>query len=764
MKEPIEKIDSWFIKIKKPHAKGRLFVFPYAGGSPNAFRDWAQVLPKEIELWVLRLPGRDSRLQEAPVRDWLTLVDNLYSVMRDCVDLPFVFFGHSFGGRVAFELTKRLQQEQSVMPKGLIISGCRAPNMSPRPPFSELPEEGFIKKLAEMGGTTLDVLNNKELMKIMEPALRADIKLSELWKSGGKVEVPIVALSGISDSIDPPSTMLDWKNNTNASFFHETYAGEHFFIHDKSNYFRETLSEYVSQLCGFSDDKILTVEKVFEKQAKIFADKIAIVSTSQKLTYRQLNAKANRLANCLIERGIQREQLVGVCMDRTTNMVVTLLAILKAGAAYLPLDPAYPPERLSYMVSDAAMSLIITEDKYNALFKNESCDVMSADDFEDYIADQSDENPDEKNNIDGLAYVNYTSGSTGQPKGVCVTHRSIINLLHRPNFVELNMSTIMLQLAPTSFDALTFELWGPLLHGGTCVLFPGTFPTLQAIKKTCGIHAVNTLFITTALFNTVIDEAPEIFFNLRYVLTGGEAHSVKHMKKAIECLPNTKIISVYGPTEATTFTTYYPVVSISSDQTAVPIGFSLQNLNLFVLDEQQKPTPNGEVGELYIGGEGLARGYLNKPHITAERFILFTLNNGEKIRLYKTGDAVRCLPNAALDFIGRTDNQVKINGFRIELGEIESVLMQHTRVKKTLVLMNHQGSVGKQLRAYIEADSPENIEGEILLYLKNKLPAYMIPSHFIVVPQFPLNANGKIDRQALQQTEMSCRVFTISRR
>lgn len=494
-----------------------------------------------------------------------------------------------------------------------------------------------------------------------------------------------------------------------------------------------------------------TIDQLFEAQVERTPDAIALIFGEQQISYRELNRRANQLAHYLRDFGVEPQTLIGICLERSIEMVVGLLAVLKVGCVYVPLDPAYPQERLLYMLGDAQISVLITQQHFVKALSESTARLVMLDSEWAAIAQASDQNVGVVTTLNDLSYINYTSGSTGKPKGVAVRHRGVIRLLFGANYADFDSQQVFLQLAPVSFDATTFELWGALLHGAKCVLFPGRLPTIQLLREVVQIHGITILFLTTALLNTIVDESPEILSGVRQLLTGGEAHSVSHIRKGLKALPTTELISVYGPTETTTFATFYPIPrDIDEESASIPIGRPISNTQIYVLDSTLQSVPIGVTGELYIGGDGLARGYLNRPEQTQEKFILNPFSDQSGERLYKTGDLARYLPDGNLEFMGRVDQQVKIRGFRIELGEIESVLNAYSKVRQTAVLVEGCSSESKHLVAYVVPDKlNEPTTRELQEYLKQKLPNYMIPSRFILLDRLPLTPNGKVDRRNL---------------
>jgi amino acid adenylation domain-containing protein len=493
----------------------------------------------------------------------------------------------------------------------------------------------------------------------------------------------------------------------------------------------------------------LPVAELFQQQVARTPHAIALVAGGASFTYRQLNAAANRLAHRLISLGIAPQEKVGIAMERSPELIAAILAILKAGAAYVPLDPAYPKERHEFMLRDCAVRFVLTRPGAELCAfgsETQAIEITFAPQEDGGVESQ---NPAARADIDSLAYVMYTSGSTGRPKGVEIRHRGIVRLVLGSEFAELNANQVLLQLAPTAFDASTFEIWGALLHGGRLVLFPGGLPDVDELRETIARHGVTTLWLTTSLFNAIVDEAPEALAGVRQLLAGGEALSVRHVLRALNELPNTKLINGYGPTESTTFACCYPIPrDLAPSSVSIPIGRPIANTRIYILDPNLQPVPIGAIGELYIGGDGLARGYVNLPELTQEKFIPDPFAPGG--RLYKTGDLARYLPEGEIEFIGRADNQVKIRGFRIEPGEIETVLRQHPWIKDGAIVVGENRRREKYLLAYVVASAGPNLApAELRSYLKKTLPDYMVPQKFIFLDKLPLNPNGKLDRKAL---------------
>ncbi|MGF9909648.1 non-ribosomal peptide synthase/polyketide synthase [Brevibacillus porteri] len=492
-----------------------------------------------------------------------------------------------------------------------------------------------------------------------------------------------------------------------------------------------------------------TVQQLFSETAAQYPDRIAVVAGEEQLTYAELEAKANQLANYLQKQGVETGTFVGLSVERSLDMLVGMLGILKAGGAYVPLDPAYPQERLAFMLADAQISILLTQEHLADKWQGQELTILNLDQAGEKWAEESTLAPQVDISADSLAYVIYTSGSTGTPKGVLVVHRGIVRLIKNTNYVTITEEDVFLQASTVSFDAATFEIWGALLNGAKLVLMPPHQPSLDELGETIQNHKVTTLWLTAGLFTVMVDHKVEYLRGVRQLLVGGDVVSTSHVRKVLS-LDGITVINGYGPTENTTFTCCHPVTELPEGVSSFPIGRPISNTTVYVLDKHQQPVPLGAAGELYIGGEGLALGYLNNPELTAERFVVNPFDPQGGSRLYRTGDLVRYLPDGTIEFIGRIDNQVKIRGFRIELGEIETVLQSHPAVRETLLVVRDEPPGDKRLAAYLVfAEEKEVTHIEMRSYLKDKLPEYMIPSAFVKLDSFPLTPNGKVDRRAL---------------
>jgi amino acid adenylation domain-containing protein len=499
-----------------------------------------------------------------------------------------------------------------------------------------------------------------------------------------------------------------------------------------------------------------TVHGHFEEQAARIPDAIAVLFEDRMLTYGELNEGANRLAHRLRRMGMRAGTPVGLCLERSPELIIGLLAILKAGGAYVPLDADYPNERLTLMLRDTGAKVILahraTMDRLKPLHQLAEVVCLDSPAPSGDWADTA--NPASGATAEDLAYIVYTSGSTGTPKGVMIEHRAVIRLIKNTNYCNFGPDQVFLHLAPISFDASTFEIWGPLLNGARLAIMPPGAVGLIDLGFTIGRHRVTTLFLTTALFNLAVEQQVEALRPLRQLFNGGEAASPWHFARAIEELRDGAVIHVYGPTESTTFTCWQRMPKSFTVADAIPIGRPIANTTVHLLDEQLRPVDVGATGELCIGGDGLARGYLNNPELTREKFIPDPFSDEPGARLYRTGDLARYLPDGSIEFLGRLDSQVKVLGHRIEPGEIEAILRAHPEISQVVVAPFAGPRGDRRLAAYyVAAGAHGPCASELRDYLADRLPSFMIPASFIALAALPLTPNGKVNRAALPAPE-----------
>lgn len=488
--------------------------------------------------------------------------------------------------------------------------------------------------------------------------------------------------------------------------------------------------------------------------------KTALIQGPRRVSYSELNHRAADLACQLIASGMKTGDRVAVYSDRSIEALIAFVGILKAGGAYVPIDTAYPVGRTDFLLKESQPFVILTSRAMRERLQHMSIpllvleDLLPADVAPKQLATDHGLVPKPTAPVDSsdLAYILFTSGTTGTPKGVAVPHRAIERLVFDQEYAHFGPEQTFLQLASLSFDAATLEIWGPLLHGGTCVLYPGgSLPDPTELKHCLKDNAVTTAWLTSTLFNTIVTVMPEVLASLKELLIGGEALSIPHVCKALSLFPKLQIINGYGPTENTTFTCCYRIPhDLSASLQSVPIGFPIAHTQVHILSDEMKPVPAGEIGEIFCGGDGLADGYWQHDELTREKFIIPEPPLPAE-RLYRTGDYGRLLPNGAIEFMGRRDDQVKIRGFRVELGEISATIQQYDTVTDAAVVAHQQKGGSVTLVAYVVTSDSLLTSSALQDFLGYHLSDYMIPSEVIFLTSLPLTVNGKLDRSRLPQ-------------
>ncbi|CAL2088803.1 non-ribosomal peptide synthase/polyketide synthase [Tenacibaculum sp. 190524A02b] len=509
------------------------------------------------------------------------------------------------------------------------------------------------------------------------------------------------------------------------------------------NVFNDTSFEY-------RKDK--SVVDLFQDQVSKTPDSVALSFEGSVLTYQELEARSNELACYLASKGIAANTHVGILFNRSFDMVISMLGILKLGCAYVPLDPSLPINRISHIIEDSSITHVVYKEASLVSIIPDSLAIesLNIDDSKGYeVLEKDIERP-----LTSVSYVMYTSGTTGVPKGISINDENIITLINNPSSaIAINSSDRVLQWSNYAFDGCTYEIFGSLLNGATLYLIPKEVASdASALSEVIAKEELSVIFITTALFNGLSEYDVSLLSSLRLLLFGGEKVSVSPVRKMLSGLGPNKILHVYGPTETTTYASCQVISEIASEAVTIPIGKPLSNTGFYVLNSSKELVPIGAIGELYISGSGVSQGYLNREELTAERFIANPFKEGE--RIYQTGDLVRWLPEGVIEFVGRKDSQVKIRGYRIELGEIENVLSEVPGIQGSCVIAKEDGVGNKRLVGYVVSE--EGLETEsIELALKASLPDYMIPSLWIPLESLPLTSNGKLDKKALPEVDIT---------
>lgn len=497
-----------------------------------------------------------------------------------------------------------------------------------------------------------------------------------------------------------------------------------------------------------TDDR--TIQSIFEDIVRAAPDRVAVTAGNEHVTYGAANARANQLAHRLIALGVGPDKMVGCFVERSSDLIAILLGIIKAGGGYLPLDPQYPVERLDYMIQDAApVAVVTTRAMLSRLPSNISVPAVVVDCD---LGGESVENPACRATPRSAVYVMYTSGSTGKPKGVVCEQRSIVRLVKEANYCAFGPDDAWLQYAPLAFDASTLEIWAPLLNGGRVVMAPPV-ASLEKLGSVIREGGVTSAWLTSGLFNLMAETRLADLKLLKVLITGGDIVSPTHLKLLREANPDCTLVNGYGPTENTTFTCCHVMAPGSAIPDPVPIGRPITGTTVYLLDDQLQPVGEGETGELYTGGAGVAREYLNNRESTAEKFLPDPFAKVAGATMYRTGDLARWRKDGTVDFLGRADNQVKILGYRIEPGEIETVLAELPGMGQVCVVPHSDGRGAKRLVAYYVGKDQELRPGKVREYLLERLPRHMIPALIVPLCSLPLNVNGKVDRAALPKPD-----------
>ncbi|MFJ8996720.1 amino acid adenylation domain-containing protein [Streptomyces sp. NPDC102279] len=495
-----------------------------------------------------------------------------------------------------------------------------------------------------------------------------------------------------------------------------------------------------------------SVPAAFAAQALRSPGAVAVRCAGRELSYRELDERANQLTHRLVGLGVGPEAPVAVLMERSVDLVVALLAVLKAGAFYLPLHSGYPLDRMQWIVDETAAPVLLTDRAMRDRGLPSGAALVVVDEDTE-LAGLPVGDPGVESRPDQLAYVMYTSGSTGRPKGVAVTHRDILDLVGDGMF-GAGAHERVLMVAPYAFDPSTYELWVPLLHGGRTVVTPGDDLSVATLARLITEEAITGLQVTAGLFRVMAEEDPGCFAGVREVITGGDVISPTAVQRVLEHCPDTVVRCAYGPTETTLFASQAPWTAADVVPAPIPVGRPLDRMRAYVLDETLAPAPAGVAAELYLAGAGLARGYFGRPDLTAERFVADPFGAAGS-RMYRTGDLARWSGEGLLEFVGRADDQVKIRGFRIELGEVEAVLSRFPGLSQVAVTAREDQPGDKSLVGYVvaEAGSSSPDTDGLRAHASGLLPEYMVPSAFVVLDRLPLTTNGKVDHRALPAPE-----------
>jgi len=658
------------------------------------------------------------------------------------------------------------------------------------------PKDSFRELLSAVRNTCLDAYDNQtlpfeRLVALLQPErVRNRTPLFQVSLTFQPREPAVPTLSGLSVSrIEIPSPSAKFDLSVSIQRQDGTYSVV--MVYPTRLFEQWTISRFLEQylhlctwVCEHPDEKVDAIElasrtrsiqaigalspsegcseqpasivEAFRAAAQRWPEYTALEQGTRRMTYRLLDEQSDGLAMRLVREGIARGEGVAVYLPPCAESILSCLAILKSGACYIPLDTTVPAERTRQLLEEAQAGRVITTARHADGLRDIPCEklLLDASDVAASTADGEQSLALPSLHSEDAAYVIFTSGSTGQPKGVRIPHRGVLRLVVEPDYVHLSTETRVMHLASPAFDASTFEIWGPLLNGGTCVLANDPLPSMSRLGALIEEHAVNTLWLTSTWFNAIVDEDASTLQPIKQLLVGGEALSVSHVRRALDVLPETQLINGYGPTENTTFTCCYPIPrTLHRDAASVPIGRPIRGTHILVLDHRMEPVAPGVPGELFIGGDGLALEYLHDPELTEAKFVAHPLIPDSGQRMFRSGDRVRIGPSGALEFLGRMDRQLKIRGFRVEPGEIEAVLSQHPGVRDVHVVLRPLiRDEPAHLVGYVLPEPEATLDDESLRrFARSRLPDYMVPSFFKHVSSFPRTEAGKIDESVLPE-------------
>lgn len=768
----------------RPNARLRIFCFPHGGGGPQAYKDWAEKLPEDIEVYAINLPGRGNRRSEPFVRSMYHLTESIATALGPFLDKPYAFFGHSVGALVAYETASRIQSAGKLLPMRLYVSAHKAPHEAhEKYPMYTLPDAELIGKICELGLVPDDVLQDTELLDFILPPLKADFEISETYTYQSCPPLPfgITALGGRDDPLLNEVDLLAWESYSTEPLTTRTYSGDHFYtvsrqdelLRDITHELEENLNHLPLSL--MEGESVYYPEKclheLFREAAALHPDKLAIADPSGELTFGELDKKTDLLARYLQKQGVVVDSLVGIYMSSTVEFVVAYIAILKAGGAYMPLDTAYPEELLKRVLTKVNPVMVLTQiplvDHFPEALREENRVFALAPEWESELSTFDLPVLDENcalPNIDSLAYCVMTSGSTGEPKGIICPHRGAVSSYtcrYRQYPYEDGERE-----ACNIF--LVWEVIRPLLQGYPSYIVPDDviydpWKLLDFLER----YHITRILLTPSLLEQILN-TPNLDLesrlpDLKIVWLNGEVVPTALSKRFFERLPTSNLLNIYSISESHDVCTYdLAELNESYSPKYAPVGFPMSNVRIYLLDEELRPVPRGVPAEIYIGGDSLARGYINEPVKNAERFVPDPFrNNGT--RMFRTGDLGRILPNGELEVAGRVEFMVKIRGYSIVPGAVEAAINEHEAVHSSVVITRNNEETGQPeaMVAYVVGNGKmdnRELNQSLRQPLKERLPHYAIPSVFVPLKELPINpVTGKLDRKKLPKLTTSVR-------
>lgn len=764
---------SWFAcYTSRPDARLRLMGFPHGGGGPQVFRDWDRLLPDDVELVALSLPGRGSRLSDPLITDMAELVSYVVNALPAYFDKPFAFFGHSVGAIVAYEVARELQQQQFPLPLHLFVSAHKAPHATAHHiPMYNLPDTELVTLLRELGLVSEEALENEGLLDFILPPLKADFQLSETYRCDAPMPltVPVTALGGGADPRVTKADLQDWKSYTTAAFDVEVFDGDHFYTQARQAGVIQTIVRTLEADVAALPKSILHGEEgpypdkclheLFREQAAKTPEATAVVGDGMSLTFGALDAQTDLLARYLQHQGVGVDALVGIYMETSVAFVIAYLAALKAGGAYMPIEVANPDALLTRVLDTAQPVMVLTNNKFYerlpAAWRTQALplDAGWVEQLQAMTFDGSDDRP--QPTLDALAYCVMSSGTTGTPKVIICPHRGAVNSYYW-RYVRHPYQAGEREACNVFF---AWEMIRPLLQGYPMYVIPDDviYDPLRLVEF-LSEHRITRVKFTPSLLEQVLN-TPNLDLqtqlrHLRVVYLNGEVVTTTLRNRFRELLPQVTLLNDYSVSECHDVCTgdladLNPVISPKY----APLGTPMTNVYIYLLDEDLQPVPMGFRGEIYVGGDSVGRGYLNEPQRTAERFIKDPIRN-DGSRLFRTGDTGRILPDASLEIQGRVAFMVKLRGYSIVPGAIETTIAEHPAVNVAVVttLDNERTGQPEHLVAYVvgngQVDNDTLVE-QLRPYLRERLPHYAVPSYIMPLTELPLTSVGKLDWRQL---------------